>query len=217
MGRPGQEAMPCVMYSADCHKVVEWEKAGDWVQIGLHLSAAAKRLEAAGCSCVMIACNTAHHEIVVTIIESTVQIPLLHIADAAIAECARRGVRKVGLLGTLYTTAADSFFVQRLKGKGFEVVLNTEEQRQELHRIIFAELCGGSRPTPSSVKHLFDMIADLHTQGAEAVLLACTELSILAKAGEGVHEAACPMLDTAEIHTRAAVDFVVAGTERPEA
>ena len=51
MGRPGQEAMPCVMYSADCHKVVEWEKAGDWVQIGLHLSAAAKRLEAAGCSC----------------------------------------------------------------------------------------------------------------------------------------------------------------------
>jgi len=204
-----QDAMPVIIYSADYRRVVQWEKEGDWVSIGTHLAAAAKRLEAAGCSCVMIACNSVHHDTAVAIIESMIRIPLLHIADASITACVKLGIKKIGLLGTNYTTASESFFLLRLRAHGIEVVVNEQAARSELHRIIFEELCEG-RVERTSVTHQAEMVTELHRQGAEAVLLACTELSMLAKGGECSSQTAaeCPLLDTAAIHAAAAVDLL---------
>ncbi|MCB1756998.1 MAG: amino acid racemase, partial [Gammaproteobacteria bacterium] len=166
------------------------------------LASAARRLQAAEADCVMICTNTMHK--VADEVESATRLPLLHIADATAEQILAKGFKKVGLLGTGFTMSQD-FYKGRLQDKfGIEVLTPTAEDQQIVHEVIYGQLCLGNIVDDSRREYLRIMDA-LAAQGAEAVILGCTEITLLV---DGSHTE-IPLLDTTAIHAQAAVDFAL--------
>lgn len=189
------------------------EEAGQWDAVGAKLAAAAKALEGAGCAGAIICCNSVHQAYEVA--QAAVTMPILHISEVAANEILKRGLKKVALFGTRFTADRASYFVTRLEQKGLQVVLSPEEERLELHEIIFNELTVDSITAKSRTRFAEMIRATMESGGADVALLACTELSLLqpekeeAVAGGGGKERLL-VLDTAELHAMAAVDFMLA-------
>jgi aspartate racemase len=137
-------------------------------------------------------------------IQRNIQIPLLHIADSTADVIKARGLRKVGLLGTKFTMEED-FYKRRLAVKhGLEVIIPTETEREMIHRVIFDELCLGEIKQSSKAQYL-SVIDNLVRNGAEGVILGCTEISLLV--AEQDHEIL--LFDTTKIHAIAAVEYAL--------
>jgi aspartate racemase len=199
----GLHSAECLMTSLDFAPVEAMLRAGDWDGIGGVLAGHARRLEAAGAALVLIATNTMHH--VADRVGSAIRVPLLHIADAAGAELKRGGVGRAALLGTRFTMEMD-FYHQRLRDRyAVQTLVPGGPQREEINRIIFEELCRG-RLLEESRRMLLDTIVELRGLGAEAVVLGCTELPLLLKAGDSP----LPVFDTMRLHALAAVDRALA-------
>jgi len=131
-------------------------------------------------------------------------IPLLHIADATAMAIKKKGIKRVALLGTKYTME-EEFYKGRLRAKyGFEVLIPPEEDRNIINQIIYDELCLG-KVEEESKKQFVQIIGRLKNQGAEGVILGCTEISLLIKEKDSPLE----LFDTTAIHARAAVDFAL--------
>jgi len=136
-------------------------------------------------------------------IQAAVQVPLLHLVDATAEAVKAQGLATVGLLGTQFTMS-DGFYSRRMQRQGVRTLVPSETQRAEIHRVIFNELCLGRFETEAKAYYL-DVIEDLRTQGAEGVILGCTEIGLLLKP----EDCALPLFDSAEIHAHSAVDFVL--------
>lgn len=193
----GLHSAKLVLYSVDFHEIERLQRQGDWEQAGLVLAHAAKTLEAAGAELLVLATNTMHK--VASAIESVVHIPLLHIADPTAVEIKRAGLHTVGLLGTRFTMEQD-FYMERLRrAHGLTALVPPPHDRDIVHRVIYDELCLG-RIEPGSRAQYRRIMADLARQGAQAIILGCTEISLLV----GPQDCELPLFDTTQLHARAA-------------
>lgn len=190
-----------LMYSVDFGPVEQAQHAGRWDDTALILEDAARRLQAGGAECVVLCTNTMH--LVAPRIEAAVSIPFLHIADAAGAAAVDAGTLTVGLLGTAFTMEQD-FLISRLAAQGLTVLVPEADARQAVHRIIYEELCVGVISDTS--RQVYQrVIESLAARGAQAIILGCTEISLLIKPEHN----RLPLLDTTELHAQAAVAFAL--------
>ncbi|WP_299789420.1 aspartate/glutamate racemase family protein [uncultured Shewanella sp.] len=198
----GLHSAKVVLNSVDFAEIERLQHLGEWGKTADILSDAAVSVEAAGADFFMICTNTMHK--VADEITARVSIPLLHIADATAEQLVSDGVKKVGLLGTQFTMEQE-FYRGRLTDKfGIEVVIPDSEQRACVHQIIYEELCQGQVNTTSREAYLA-IIHDLQAQGAEAVILGCTEIALLVSQ----QDTKVPLYDTTEIHAKAAVQLAL--------
>jgi aspartate racemase len=205
----GLHSAKLVLYSVDFHEVEQMQQIGAWDAAGKLLGHAACALEAAGAEGLILCTNTMHR--VAFAIESAVRIPLLHIADPTADAVRRRGLATVGLLGTRFTMEQD-FYRQRLENRhGAAVITPGPEDRQLVHRIIYQELCLG-KLLQTSRESCRRIIATLVAQGAQGVILGCTELSLL------INQADCaiPVFDTTSIHARHAAEWSLLSDAVPD-
>lgn len=200
----GLHSAKLVLFSVDFHEIERLQQSGDWDQAGRLLAAAAQALERAGAELLVLCTNTMHK--VAPAIEQAVGIPLLHIADPTAAAIQAAGLSTVGLLGTRFTME-QAFYRERLELRhGIRVLIPDEPQRQDVHRIIYEELCLGQVREESRETYR-RIIASLVAQGAQAVILGCTEIGLLVGAGD----AGVPLFDTTSLHARQAAEWALAG------
>lgn len=196
----GLNSAKILMFSVNFAEVEAHMSKGEWHKVSMLIIDAAKRLESAGADAVFICTNTIHK--VYQEVESSISVPLIHIADTAAQEVKRFGMKKVGLLGTRFTMEQD-FYIDRLRRNGLEVIV-PESDIDTVHRIIFDELVLG-KILPESKKAYLDIISNLKMEGAEGIILGCTEIGLLIKQTDSP----VPMFDTAYIHAMAAADILV--------
>lgn len=190
-----------LMYSVDFGPVEQAQHAGRWDDAALILVDAARRLEAGGAECVVLCTNTMHK--VAEQIQAAITVPFLHIADPAGQAALDAGAMTVGLLGTAFTMEQD-FLKDRLKAKGLTVLVPDAAERQAVHRVIYDELCVGVISDAS--RKIYQQVIDgLAARGAQAIILGCTEISLLIKP----EHSKLPLLDTTELHAQAAVAFAL--------
>jgi aspartate racemase len=198
----GLHSAKICLYSVDFDEIEKLQHQGKWPETALILVEAAKSVERGGADFLMICTNTMHK--VVPEIESQISIPILHIADATAESLVRDGVTKVGLLGTRFTMEQD-FYKGRITDKfGIDVVVPNAEEQTVVHNIIYQELCLGEISSVSRDSYL-EIIANLHTRGAQAVILGCTEIALLVKQSDTV----VPLYDTTEIHAAHGVEWAL--------
>lgn len=197
----GLHSAKVVLYSLDFATIEPLQRNEDWDTTAEILGSAAQSLESAGADFVVVCTNTMHK--VAPQIEQSVQIPLLHIADATARVLQQDKVKRVGLLGTKFTMEQD-FYRERLQQHGIEVIIPTTKQREQVHSVIFNELCQGITD-PKSKAAYQKIIADLGEQGAEAVILGCTEIGLLIQQ----EDTKLRLYDTTEIHAEQAVQFAL--------
>ena len=195
----GLHSAKVVLYSVDFHVVERYQHNGDWDSAGALLADAARSLQAAGADFLVLATNTMHK--VAPAIEAAVTIPLLHIADPTATAIKAAGVARVGLLGTRFTME-QAFYRDRLRDQhGLDVIVPDPEDRAIVHRIIYDELCLGQVEDDSRDEYR-RIMADLVEQGAQAIILGCTEIMLLVGGGD----ATVPLFDTTSIHARSAAE-----------
>ncbi|MDP4533353.1 aspartate/glutamate racemase family protein [Marinobacter salarius] len=199
----GLHSAKLVLYSVDFAEIEALQHQGDWPATARILSGAALSLENAGADFLMIGTNTMHK--VAPEIEEAINIPLLHIADATAKVLTQDHIQRVGLLGTRFTME-QAFYRERLEAAGIEVVTPDAPQRAEVHRVIYEELCQGEIQAPSREAYLA-VINSLAEQGAQAVILGCTEIGLLIKQTD----TPVPLYDTTAIHAAQAVNQALTG------
>jgi aspartate racemase len=199
----GLHSAKCVLVSVDFAEIEVLQRAGRWDEATEAMIAAARQVEAGGADLLLICTNTMHK--MAEEVQASVEIPLVHIADAAAETILAQGLKKVGLLGTRFTLE-EPFYRGRLAEKhGLEVVIPGEADRASVHRIIYEELVLG-KILPESKAEYQRIIAGLVAQGAEGVILGCTEIGLLVKA----EVSQVPLFDTTQIHALAAVNLALA-------
>jgi amino-acid racemase len=198
----GLHSAKIVLHSVDFQPIETLQHHGKWSEMGSILADAAQGVERAGADCLLICTNTMHK--VADQVAQTVDIPLIHIADATAQALLINNISKVGLLGTRFTMEQD-FYKQRLIDKfGIDVVTPNADERNNVHHIIYNELCLGQINKDSKQQYL-DIVDGLSKKGAQAVILGCTEIALLINQ-QDTH---VPLFDTTQIHAQAAVDFAL--------
>ena len=190
-----------LIHSVEFAPIGELQAQGAWDEMGAILAKSGKRLQAAGAQGLLIATNTMHK--VVDDVQAATNLPIIHIADATAKAIQAQGLTKITLLGTQFTMTQD-FYKQRLIDAGLQVLIPENDARAEVHRIIYDELCQGQF-LDSSRQYYSQVIKDLANEGAEGVILGCTEIGLL------IQQADSPIavFDTTAIHAAAAVDFLL--------
>lgn len=198
----GLHSARIVLISVDFHEIERLQSNGQWDEAGDLMADAARSLELAGADFVVLCTNTMHK--VAHAIQSAVAIPMLHIADPTAAAIKRAGFSRVGLLGTRFTMEQD-FYRHRLEEQhGIEVLVPNDADRADVHRIIYDELCLGT-VLPASRTLYCDIITRLVDRGAEAIILGCTEISLLI----GASDVKIPLFDTTAIHACHAAELAL--------
>jgi aspartate racemase len=198
----GLHSAKIIMVSVDFAEIEILQHEGRWDETARILIAAAQRVERGGGDFVVICTNTMHK--VAEDVQKGIQIPLLHIADATAERVKSQGLNKVGLLGTKFTME-ESFYKDRLiERHGLEIIIPTEPERDSVHRVIYDELCLGEIKGASREGYV-QIMDRLVEQGAQGIILGCTEISLLVCQGDS----AVPLFDTTRIHAEAAVDYAL--------
>ncbi|HEK4742289.1 TPA: aspartate/glutamate racemase family protein [Clostridioides difficile] len=188
----GLHSSKCILYSVDFQEIEECQSSGNWEKSAKILADAAIKLQEAGADFIVICTNTMHK--VSDKIQESIHIPLLHIADVTATVLREKEIKKVALLGTKYTMEQD-FYKNVIINNGIEVLIPNEEDRIIVNDTIFNELCLGII-SESSKKAFLSIIDKLGKQGAEAVILGCTEIGLLIKQ----NDTSIPLFDTTVIH-----------------
>lgn len=197
----GLHSAKIILNSVDFADIEPLQHQGDWAGTAEILTTAAKSLEAAGADFFLIGTNTMHK--VAPELQNAVKIPLLHIVDATAEALKADNITSVGLLGTKFTME-QAFYRERLEAQGLKVLIPNETQRTIVHEVIFKELCLGVTQ-PTSKQAYLNIVKDLHQQGAQAVILGCTEIGMLIKSTDTT----VPLYDTTELHANAAVTYAL--------
>ncbi len=192
----GFHSAKCILSSVDFHEIEAMQRSGEWDKTAEILANAAVGLEKAGADFIIICTNTMHK--VLNQIQSEIHIPILHIAEVTADELEANGITKVALLGTKYTMEQD-FYKQRLLNRGLEVLIPQEEDRIKINDIIFNELCLGI-VSEESRRFYLETINRLAQQGAQGVILGCTEIGMLIRQSD----TPVRLFDTTLIHARRA-------------
>lgn len=198
----GLHSTKSIMYSVDFAEIETLQHQGRWAEAAHLMIAAAQSLERGGVDFILFCTNTMHK--VADEVQKHIRIPILHIADATAQAIKGRGMKKIGLLGTKFTME-DNFYRGRLVQKhSFEVIIPNSEERVIVHRVIYEELCAGEIRQPSKKKYV-EIMERLASQGAEGIILGCTEIGLLVQEKDG----RVPLFDTTTIHAVAAVEYAL--------
>jgi aspartate racemase len=198
----GHHSAKSLMYSVDFQEIKTLQHQGKWDEATQIMIDSAQKLETGGADVIVICTNTMHK--MAKEVEESVTIPLLHIADATANEIVKDGMKKVALLGTAFTMEQD-FYKGRLIDKfGLDVIVPNEAERLIIHDIIYQELCLGIINEESKHSYL-KIINSLSQQGAEAVILGCTEITLLVSQDD----CSISVYDTTRLHAESAVDFAL--------
>ncbi|HYQ65455.1 aspartate/glutamate racemase family protein [Actinophytocola sp.] len=200
----GFHSAHCVLYSVDFAEIEELQASGRWDAAGKRLDEAAGALKRAGADFLVLCTNTMHK-----VADRITGLPLLHLGDATAGAVLAAGVRKVGLLGTAFTMEQD-FYVDRLASHGLDVLVPPEEDRAEVHRVIYEELVLGVVREESRAAYRA-VIRRLVERGAEGVILGCTEIELLVGAGDSP----VPVFPTTRLHAELAADHALGLAEMP--
>ncbi len=188
----GLHSAKVLLYSVDFSEIEKCQAEGDWEKSASILSEAAEKLEKAGADFIMICTNTMHK--VAPQIQKRIGIPIIHIAEATADELKRHAIAKVALLGTKYTMTQD-FYKEKLENAGITVLIPDIQEIEVVNDIIYNELCLGSILETSKKKYL-NIIENLGKQGAQGVILGCTEIGLLVQQ----KDTNLPVFDTTQIH-----------------
>lgn len=197
----GLHSAPVILHSVDFAPIAQMQADGDWAGAGAQLAEIARRLEAAGAGIIGLATNTMH--MVADTITRAISVPFIHIADPTSAALQADGFDKVGLLGTRFTMEMD-FYRDRLAAQGLTALI-PEVDRTNLNAIIYEELCRGIVREESRRVYV-DAITRLAARGAQAVILGCTEITMLIDD----NVSPLPVYDTTDLHARALVAAALA-------
>lgn len=198
----GLHSAKLVLYSVDFAEIERLQHSGDWDAAGRMLADAAQALERAGAEALVLCTNTMHR--VLDVVESAIRMPVIHIADATARRIRTADVSKIGLLATRFTMEQD-FYRGRLEQNGLDVLVPDADERAELHRIIYDELCLGVIRDDSR-EICRTIMANLVARGAEGLVLGCTEIGLLV----GADDTRVRVFDTTRIHAEDAVDWALA-------
>lgn len=197
----GFHSAKCVMVSVDFAEIETLQRENRWAESAKLLSEAAQSLERAGAEVVVLCTNTMHK--VADDIQASIRIPFIHIADATAEAVKAQGLMTVGLLGTRFTMEED-FYVGRLQQHSLQVLIPAAAKREMIHRVIYDELVLGEIKAASKAQYLA-AIDQLIEQGAQGIILGCTEIGLLVQADD----CRVPVFDTTRLHAQAAVDFAL--------
>ncbi len=194
-----------LIYSFDFEEILEYQN--DWIQITEKITDKAQKLEKAGADFILICANTMHKTF--DDVQKAITIPIIHIADVTARKILKKGFKTVGLLGTKLTMEED-FYKKRLKEKfDIDVLIPSEDERNLVHKIIYKELVAGKIKKYS--KHMYySIMYELIEQGAEGIILGCTEIPLLIKQ----KDIRIPVFNTTRIHAEAAVNFALKNEKR---
>lgn len=198
----GNHSARMLVLSVAFAEIVRLQRAGDWAQAGRLLAQDAQRLQAAGADAILLATNTMHK--VADDIVAAIDVPFLNLLCVTADALQAVAVKRVGLLGTSFTMS-DGFYQDYMAGRGIEVITPTADSAQEIHRIIFEELCVGVFRDDSR-DYYQKVIAKLAADGAEAVIFGCTEIGLLLS----TTDSALSVFDSTAIHIQRAVDWYLA-------
>jgi len=198
----GLHSAKIAMYSVDFDPIEKLQHDGDWEGTAKILSEAAKNVQNAGADFLLICTNTMHK--VALQIEKAIDIPLLHIADATAEVLVKKGIKTVGLLGTAFTMEQEFYKGRLNENYGLTVLVPNEADRKIVHNVIYKELCLGNSLPASKIEYL-RIIEFLANQGAEAVILGCTEIGMLVEQTD----TEITLLDTTYIHAQKAVEWAI--------
>ena len=197
----GLHSAKCLLYSIDFEEIERYQAEEKWEQAGTQLGEVAHSLEIAGADFIVICTNTMHK--VVEHIEEKIDIPILHIADATASQIHKSNIGTIGLLGTKYTMEQE-FYKSRLESNGIKVLIPDPAEREMVHKVIYEELCVGSIRQPSR-EYYKQVITRLVDDGAEGIVLGCTEIGLLVTA----EDAEVPLFDTTVIHAVESVNIAL--------
>lgn len=189
----------CLLWSFNFADIEALQHVGDWDGLTTRMIDAARRLEQAGADVLLICTNTMHR--MATIVQSSVGVPLLHIADPTAASIKAAGLSTVGLLGTAFTMEQEFYKGRLVEQHGLSVIVPEQADRAAVHRVIYQELIAGQLLTESREAYRA-VIARMVDAGAEAVILGCTEIGLLI----GPEDSPVPIFDTTALHAAAAVE-----------
>ncbi|MGH1386432.1 aspartate/glutamate racemase family protein [Kordia sp.] len=198
----GSHSARCIMVSVDFAEIERLTFKGDWNSIGELMKDAAQQLERAGAEIILLCTNTIH--LVSHYISENVSIPFLHIATTTGESVKKSGLEKVALLGTKFTMEKDFYTKTLVNDFGLEILIPHESDRQVVHDIIYNELVKGQF-TNAAKQKVLEIIKELQTQGAQGVILGCTELPILISESD----IDIPLFDTGKIHAHTAIEWSV--------
>lgn len=189
----------CLMYSVDFEPIQQLQHKNEWDKLTEIMVDAAKKLERGGADFVVICTNTMHK--MAEAVEQNISLPLIHIADTTAEEIKSLNLKKIALLGTRFTMEQD-FYKKRLADRHhLDVIIPSDEEMDIVHKIIYKELCMGQIKNESKMAYQ-KIIRNLELNGAEGVILGCTEIPLLIKQGD----VSIPIFDTTAIHARKAVE-----------
>ena len=194
----GLHSAKICLVSVDFAEIERLQHNDDWEGTAVILSEAAVSVEKAGADFLLICTNTMHK--VAPQIEQHISIPILHIADATAQRLRDAGIKKVGLLGTRFTMEQDFYKGRLVEKYGIEVIVPDEAEREDVHSVIYNELCLGTVDENSRERYI-KIINRLTENGAEAVILGCTEIALLVQQ----NHTATVLYDTTAIHAEQAV------------
>jgi aspartate racemase len=197
----GVEAGQIIVYSVNFGEIKVLTEAGQWDEIARRISGVAKKLEQAGADCILIGANTMHK--IADEVQAAVTIPVIHIAEEVANSIKEKGLSSVALLGTKYTMQLD-FYKNKLAAKGISTIIPNEAEIEVINTAIYTEMGKGVFTSATKAKFL-EIIQRLITEGAEGIILGCTEIPILIKQ----EDCTVPVFDTTRIHSQAAVRFAL--------
>ena len=197
----GAEAAKIILYSVNFGEIKTLTEQDDWPAITRLACDVAKKLEQAGADCLILAVNTMHK--IAGEIQASVKIPLIHIAAVTAAEARNRQLKKVAMLGTKFTMELP-FYPEALAKHGIEMIIPGDPERDFIHASIYNEL-GVGIFSPETKKRYLQIIQQLKEQGAEGVVLGCTEIPLMIKD----EDCDMPLLNTILIHSTAVVNFAL--------
>ena len=202
----GFHSAKSILYSVDFEEIERLQHQGAWDDLTKIMIRAAQSLERAGAELLVICTNTMHK--MADDVQTSIRIPLLHIADATAEQIKLLNLHTVGLLGTKFTMEQD-FYRGRLSEKfGLEVLIPADDERDIVHRVIYDELCLGKIRESSKFEYL-RTINNLVKRGAQGIILGCTEIPLLLKQ----EDVAVPIFDTTTLHAKHAVEVALKGQE----
>jgi aspartate racemase len=199
----GIHSAQITMHSVDYEPYYTLQKEGKWAELTQMTIEIANNLIKAGADCILICCNTMH--MTAQELEANISVPFLHIADATAAAIQAQQLTKVAFLGTTFTTNNDFFRGRMLRNYNIESIVATPEEQEWLQNVIYDDFCRGVF-TDDTRQKIVAIIDSLKLQGAQGVVLGCTELPIIIRA----HDTSLPIFNTTHLHAAAVVNFSLA-------
>jgi len=197
----GTETVEIIMYSVNFGEIKKLTEADDWKSMSLIMSKAARTIEASGAGCLLLGVNTMHK--IADEVQAAIKIPLIHIAEAVAKVIHKKGLKKVGLLGTRYTMQLP-FYSDILAKYGIETIIPEQNDIEFINWTIYNEF-GKNVFLQETKKRYLEIISKLEKEGADGIIEGCTEIPVLIKQ----NDCDIPLFDTVKIHSAAGVDHVL--------